>query len=377
MSYKTINISNYPKLQLSQIGKKINPLSSYGLNSFGALGLSDTINRSTPTIASSFSNLWKKISTGNFNHTLAIQTNNTLWVCGNNSYGQLGLSDVNHRSTFTQIGTLSNWAQISCGSFFSLAIQSNGTLWAWGRNESGQLGLSDLTNRSSPTQVGSLSVWTQISCGIDFFLAIQSNGTLWSCGYGIYGNLGLNNQLSRSSPTQSGNSLSTWSQISAGSEFSLALQSDGTLWSTGNNNSGQLGLNTSGSRVIFNQIGNLSNWTQMAAGYGHSLALQSNGTLWTWGNNSFGLLGLSDFTNRSSPVQVGNLSNWTQIAVGSYHSLALQSYGNLWVWGNNSWGQLGLSNQVSTFSPIQTTTYNVNLLDGGLYTTFFTNTRYV
>jgi len=324
---------------------------AWGYNANGPLGLLDTTDRSRPVqILPSY---WSKIADGYY-HSLAIQSNGTLWTSGYNSTGQLGLSDSVSRSSPTQVGTLSIWTQIAGGFTHSMAIQSNGTLWAWGDNNIyGQLGLNTITSSiSSPIQVGSLSTWTQISAAGSHSLAIQSNGTLWSWGYNAYGQLGLSDITNRSSPTQVG-TLSIWTQIVAGRFHSLALQSNGTLWSCGYNVYGQLGLSDITNRSSPTPIGSLSTWTQIAAGQYHSLGIQSGGTLWSWGLNSYGQLGTSDLTHRSSPVQVGSLSVWTKISGGFNHSLALQSNGTLWSWGYNSNGQLGFSDTTSRSTPTQ------------------------
>jgi alpha-tubulin suppressor-like RCC1 family protein len=327
---------------------------AWGVNTFGVLGLNTSTGSYTkllsPVQVGALS-VWTKISTGQF-HSLAIQSNGTLWSWGNNSWGQLGLLDVLslHRSSPVQVGS-SLWKEISAGGWHCLAIQSNGTLWSWGYNFNGQLGLSDNTQRSSPVQVGALSVWTKISNNINFSLALQSNGTLWSWGNNGNGALGLSNTTNRSSPVQVG-SLSSWSKISASSFASFAIQSDGTLWSWGYNVLGQLGLSNTTDRSSPVQVGALL-WKEIFGGYAHTLAIQSNGTLWSWGSNSFGQLGLSDRTNRSSPIQVGSLSNWTTISTpGQNSSFATLSNSILYVWGNNSSGQLG--NEPGTiYSPIQ------------------------
>ena len=58
---------------------------------------------------------------------------------------------------------------------------------AWGNNTLGQLGLSDVTNRSSPVQVGTSQLWTNAAPGVYHSLAIQSPGTLWSWGSNSWG----------------------------------------------------------------------------------------------------------------------------------------------------------------------------------------------
>ena len=89
----------------------------------------------------------------------------TLWAWGYNHAGQLGDGTVVPRSSPVQIGTLTDWKQVSCGDYHSHAIKTNGTLWAWGYNASGQLGDGTIVNKSSPIQIGSLSVWKQIFKG--------------------------------------------------------------------------------------------------------------------------------------------------------------------------------------------------------------------
>ena len=107
--------------------------------------------------------------------------------------------------------------------------------------------------------------------------------------------------------------------------FSLAIKTDGTLWSWGHNSYGQLGIGIAGSyqgRSSPVQIGALTTWSKIAAGQRHSTAIKTDGTVWTWGWNEHGQLGLGDTTDRSSPVQVGSLTNWETIAAGHSFTLA-------------------------------------------------------
>ena len=106
-------------------------------------------------------------------HTIAIKTDGTLWVWGNNVSGRLGLGDITNRSSPVQVGTLTNWSSVSAGSH-TMAIKTDGTLWAWGSNGSGRLGLGDITDRSSPVQVGALTNWYSVDLGnSDHTMAIK------------------------------------------------------------------------------------------------------------------------------------------------------------------------------------------------------------
>jgi alpha-tubulin suppressor-like RCC1 family protein len=320
---------------------------SWGLNTWGQLGLGDLSLRSSPVQIGAL--LWKEISSGS-DHSLAIQSNGTLWSWGLNSWGQLGLNTNVAVSSPIQVGALSVWTKISLGpnSLHSLAIQSDGTLWAWGLNSQGQIGINTTTLSSvlSPVQIGAL-LWKEISSGSDHSLAIQSNGTMWSWGGNGSGQLGLSDLTSRSSPVQIG-AASTWTQVSAGSNYSLAIAATTTvatyiIWSWGANVNGQLGLldqvaKSSPVRILGSGV-----WTQVSAGKITSLGQQSNGTLWSWGNQSFGQGGQGNNTNQtSSPIQLGSLSVWTKASKGGEFTLAIQSNGTLWSWGNNSFGQLGI-----------------------------------
>ena len=198
-------------------------------------------------------------------------------------------------------------------------------LYAWGANGAGQLGQNDVISRSSPVQVGSLTTWSNIACGTNFSLSTKTDGTLWSWGRNDYGQLGQNNITYRSSPVQVG-SLTTWLNVACGSFFSLSTKTDGTLWSWGYNNAGQLGQNISYliNRSSPTQVGLLATWSRVSCSDNSSAAIKSDGTLWTWGNNFQGELGqnISYLIKRSSPTQVGSLATWSKIACGSYHMVA-------------------------------------------------------
>jgi alpha-tubulin suppressor-like RCC1 family protein len=324
-----------------------------GRNQNGQLGLGDLVYRSSPAQIGALAT-WAKIAGGQA-FSLAIKVDGTAWAWGRNNYSQLGFSG-NPESSPVQIGALTNWANIAAGTEFSIAVKTDGTLWGWGRNQNGQLGINSTTTANSPVQIGALTTWYQVACGGTFTLATKTDGTLWSWGLNAQGQLGLGDNDNRSSPVQIGG-LTTWYKVAAGVNFTIAITTSGALWSWGFNNSGQLGLNTSGAYASRNspvQIGTLTTWYQATPGYNHTLAVKTDGTLWSWGvNTGYGQLGLGDTINRSSPVQVGALSTWANIAGGGLFSFATNTNGALWGWGRNSYGQLGLNDTTHRSSPVQ------------------------
>jgi alpha-tubulin suppressor-like RCC1 family protein len=100
------------------------------------------------------------------------------------------------------VGALTNWKQVSVSENGVYAIKTDGTLWAWGNGSTNYgLGNGYNTTYSSPIQIGSLTNWKQVSRFNSMFLAVKTDGTLWYCGR--TGATGVN------SPVQIG-SLTTW-----------------------------------------------------------------------------------------------------------------------------------------------------------------------
>lgn len=275
--------------------------------------------------------------------------------------GQLGLGDSTNRSSPAQVGSGTNWSKISSGKNHTLAIR-DGKLYAWGDNQKGQVGKPIVSSNSynSPVPIGSDTNWSMVSAGNRHSLAVKSNGTLWSWGYNSNGQLGLGdsgNYAHRSSPVQVG-SQTNWSSVSAGWYHSLAIRNDGSLWAWGSNSSYQLGLGDYSPRSLPTQVAVGTSWVMVSAGgrfnKSHSLGIKSDGTLWSWGSNSYGQLGLGtspgSFVYYISPFQVGANSDWLKISAGGYHSFGIRgsgASGTLWSWGRNNHGQLGLSNSGS------------------------------
>ncbi len=299
---------------------------AWGRNDNGQLGFNDVINRSSP-VQVGVATTWNLVSVGSYS-VMATKTDGTLWLWGNNNAGQLGLNSQGiNRSSPTQIGSATNWSLIDGGNATFVAIKTDGTLWIWGDNSQGQLGLNDVNvSKSSPTQVGSGTDWSKINAGGNHILAIKTDGTLWACGLNNAGQVGNNSVSNRSSPVQVGSS-TTWSQINTGpgSTLSLSTKTDGTLWSWGSNFTGQLGHGDTVYRSSPTQVGVATTWSQISVGQRTVGTIKTDGTLWTWGSNVSGVLGNNSVVNRSSPVQVGSSTTWNLVNVGSYSVIARTS----------------------------------------------------
>jgi len=140
-------------------------------------------------------------------------------------------------------------------------------------------------------------------------------------------------------------------QISCGCYHSLALDLEGSVYSFGNNEAGQLGLGDNDNRNIPQIIPSLQNIKQISCGGFHSFAIDSEGRIYTFGNNENGQLGLGDQRNRNIPQPIPNLQNILQISCGIAHTLALDLEGRVFAFGYNEHGQLGIGDKVDRSSP--------------------------
>ena len=165
---------------------------------------------------------------GSLLDTLAPGINPTpaLWAWGQNLDGQLGVNDATRRSTpVTTLLGGTNWKSIACGDDHAVALKTDGTLWTWGRNTSGQLGINDTTNRSTPvtTLLGGTN-WKSISGGENHTIALKTDGSLWSWGLNTSGQLGVNNTTTRSTPVTTLLGGNNWKSVACGSFHTLAIQ---------------------------------------------------------------------------------------------------------------------------------------------------------
>lgn len=140
--------------------------------------------------------------------------------------------------------------------------------------------------------------------------------------------------------------------VHTGENFVVGLTSEGTLYSWGTNQYGQLGTGnttatTTPKPVVDAQgTGILQGVTQVSTGFYHVIAITSDG-VYAWGNNQDGQLGNGSTSQQPNPLPVrvagpssGYLQHVTKVVAGGFFSLALID-GNVYAWGQNNFGQLG------------------------------------
>lgn len=265
------------------------------------------------------------------------------------------------------------FVQIASGEQHTMAIADDGTLWGWGSNTSGECGIATLPvqqHLTIPTQVGTFNDWIDVDCGPYHSIALRSNGDVYTMGYNNNGQCGSGNTSTIITPIV----VETGAiNVAAGKGYtSYLIKADSTLWACGLNN-GRYGDGSTSASHSFVQVSSATNWLDVAGGLNHSIALNSAGELYTSGNNIQGQLGLGNYTATNSRTLVntgGNppstISNQA-ISAGVNFSVYLDNFGQVHTCGSNANGRLGIGNQgvteLTSFYPLSL--QNMNSVKAG------------
>ncbi len=192
-----------------------------------------------------------------------------------------------------------------------------------------------------------------VSAGTQFAIALKSDGTITAWGRSDLGQLGNGQAAMRVTPAKV-DGIDHVTAVVAGSSSTLALRDDGTVWGWGSNGNGQLGDGTIENKSHPVRItGLVGTVKSIDINYLHALAVTTDGNVWSWGWGLYGQLGNGHIGDLTSATQVSGLPAVDKVAAGDYHSLALASDGTVWAWGDNSLGQLGDGTTSSHSTPIR------------------------
>lgn len=239
----------------------------------------------------------KSIAAG-FSHVMALKTDGTVWVCGNNSSSQLGLGDYSARNRFTQVPVY-DVKQIFSGDAASIIRLQDGTTWGAG-NQYGQLGLGNKNSKVNFTRVPFLDDATQFAITFGEVFALKPDGTVWGAGR-------------------------NWGQI--------LQQGDNEL------------------KASFVKMP-LTNVKELRGCASDIIVQKTNGELWGWGDNIAGELGVGDNLPRRSPVLIptASIGGIAKIFLGGSNSFLIDNSGKIWAAGGNVRYQLGLGDQSTHYS---------------------------
>ena len=274
-----------------------------------------------------------KVDIKDSRNTVILKEDGTLWRLDGDVW-------VDGRSEFVPIGVMSDVIDVSMGYNHIMILKSDHTLWTVGGNEYGQLGDGTKITGKIPTKVMSDVVKMEAGNGTSF--AIKSDGSLWAfgwnsldIGWGSVSMLGDGSCVDKWSPIKIMDGVSS---VAASSYHVLAVKDNGSVYSWGMNNDGQLGVG----RVITysnTPLFVMANGTQVANSNQTSFVLTSDKGLWAFGANGCAVYGDGTTTDRNLPIQTQS----GVLAVSTYgnHMVMLKNDGKFYGTGWNTNAVLG------------------------------------
>ncbi|MCL2601818.1 MAG: InlB B-repeat-containing protein [Treponema sp.] len=325
---------------------------------------------------------------GAFHHTLGIRRVGqnerlewgTLWAWGRQQYGKLGnnkTADANIKD-LQQVGGAggyNDWIYADAGIEASYGIRLDGTLYAWGHAANGRLGNPDnTTDQGTPIPVGSAAQraspewkFDSVTSAGHHAVAIRKDGTLWAWGQNDKGQIGNGKTDNITTPVEIKHPDGLkWKSASAGFDFTIALDVNGTAYSWGNNDDTRLGRTTSDtSDPSPGKVNGNHKWASVMTGQNHVLVIElGTEELYAWGQNSRWQVTGKSGDAQSEPYHFRTDASlqeekWVSMNGGGWFSLAVREDGKLWAWGANDYGQLGVSQSLGTGNNVTTPPTNV------------------
>jgi len=267
---------------------------------------------------------------GGFKHSLVLAEDGTVFSFGNNSFGTTGLGITTGNTPIATPIDTSNLGgraikQVSANRGHNLLVAEDGVVFAFGENSDGitglgtALGSTPIATPIDTTNLGGRAI-SQVATGSDHSLLLAEDGTVFGFGQDLQGRTGLGKSSGRTTiatpidTTSLGGRAIT--QIAAGFSHSLLLADDGTVFSFGQNAGGKTGLGLINGEALTATSIDTSNLggrsiAQIAAGDSHSLLLADDGTVFSMGDNrDFGATGqgtFMGFTTVATPIDDSNL----------------------------------------------------------------------
>lgn len=263
--------------------------------------------------------------------TIAVDSTGDLWAWGFNIYG----GDVNHTYTAkvpTRVLVGENIVKVCNSDVNFMALAENGDVWEWGQNVK-------KAYHASPIKTISGFNFIAIDSGNYSRFAMDNNGKLWGWGqsdYKVFDN-GIDTPVYTEEPVRILPNITLLNEtklntFSINQYSGVAIDSNGNVYTWGNQDQGQLGNGKANGAYSSSMIKEEVRYKNVSFGDKHCLAMDSDGNIWSWGLNNSGQLGNGNKNNTNVPIKVKD-GNFRQVSAGKGTSAAIDENGDLWTWG--------------------------------------------
>jgi alpha-tubulin suppressor-like RCC1 family protein len=313
----------------------------FGRNDYGQLGIGNTDNQFAPVEVSTLTDI-VQVEAGGY-HSIFRSASGNIWMTGSNAYGNFGNNSTSSVNTLPEFQSIAGITDMDAGFGHSVFADVDGNVWTCGWGNQGQLGSGNFSNSLVPVQMSGVSDVINVEAGYWHTLMLKSDGTVWAAGSNNLGQIGQPSSTPYSSVPVQIPGLSDIVQISAGSYYSLFLNSQGQVFATGSNPNGQLGIGNNITQYGVVSVTGLPVIAGVTAGNEHSFFRTPDGHLYGTGLGNFGQNGVG--TNTTVPIQVASPDNVIAVAASgdgnAGHSIFLTNAGVMWGCGSAGSGQLG------------------------------------
>lgn len=382
---------------------------SLGANSQGQLGIGEKYKKLS--VMNGLTNV-KAIAAGG-QHSMVLKNDGTVWTFGSNICGQLGDGTLQERTgplkvkgpikvlgiekikaiaagldssyALTQDGRVFAWGEditkradakgsyrthpvpvqglrdiiaIAAGWRHAVALKRDGTVWFWGKRWNGIFGIKDTQDFvSQPEQIVGIGDAVRIAAGSEHTVIVRSDGSMWAFGSNTKGQLGNEAAWPGSVifAPQASVLKSDVEKITAGIDTTYALKKDGTISAFGAFESGQMGDGTTNHATAV-QVDKETQADKVSGGVSHTVIRRANGNVGWMGfynTEKFSRGGKSPYDQDYRLQILTRIGNIKQIASGDEHTLLLKTDGTVWAYGKGDKGQLGNGRKESSMVPVQ------------------------
>ena len=274
-----------------------------------------------------------------YHNFMVLCTDGTAHGCGNNAYGQLGISNTTNQNRFTAVSqtAVKFWkvfsntdrycSHIALGAVYGDSLVGGGTVGAttniltetptkfrvyfWGYAGDYQDGTNSNTNRTVPTEItffytNNHNIVECVGTRHSWFARDAAN-KLWFWGYPYGGHGGTGTTATTVAPTEVGTDVAeiAVSKSNNGNTCAMYRKTNGDIYTSGYNGYGQLGQGNSNNLSTFTQSTSApSGITKLmytgSQNYETAVALTSSGEVWAVGYNGNNACGDGTATNRTT-----------------------------------------------------------------------------